>query len=146
MRKPDSIIWFDRLFLGSMVLGALNFIFGWNALSAKITASPEFAATGFGTGFILVSAVIGMIINLVIWYFVSARGSKVAKWILTVFFAIGLLSIVNNLNNPLGPQGIQLGVTFVIALVQGAAIYMLFRPDSAAWFSRKPPVDPDTFR
>lgn len=146
MRKPDSIIWFDRLFLGSMVLGALNFIFGWNALSAKITASPEFAATGFGTGFILVSAVIGMIINLILWYFVSARGSKVAKWILTVFFAIGLLSIVNNLNNPLGPQGIQLVVTLIITVAQGAAIYMLFRPDSAAWFSRKPPVDPDTFR
>lgn len=146
MRKPDSIIWFDRLFLGSMVLGALNFIFGWNALSAKITASPEFAATGFGTGFILVSAVIGMIINLIFWYFVSARGSKVAKWILTVFFAIGLLSIVNNLNNPLGPQGIQLVVTLIITVAQGAAIYMLFRPDSAAWFSRKPPVDPDTFR
>jgi len=146
MRKPDSIILFDRLFLGALILGILNFIFGWKDVSAKVAAMPEFSATGFGTGFIIATFAIGMIINLVIWYFISARASKVAKWILTAFFAIGLLSIVNNLNHPLGPQGVQLAVTLVITVVQGLAVYMLFRPDSAAWFSRKPPVDPDTFR
>ncbi|WP_447754817.1 hypothetical protein [Sphingopyxis fribergensis] len=146
MGKPDSIIWFDRLFLGTLVLGTLNFIFGWNDVSAKVAASPEFAAVGFGTGFIVAMFAVGMAINLVVWYFTSVRASNVAKWILTVFFAIGLFSIVGNLNNPLGPQGLQLGITFITAIMQGAAIYMLFRPDSAAWFSRKPPVDPDTFR
>ncbi len=146
MTKPDSIILFDRLFLVSVALGVLNFIFAWSDMSAKIARAPEFAATGFGTGFVIATFAIGMIINLIIWYFISARASKIAKWILTAFFAIGLLSMLSNLNNPLGPQGISLGVALVITLIQGAAIYMLFRPDSIEWFNRKPPVDPDTFR
>jgi len=146
MTKPNSIVLFDRLFMGSLVLGVLNFIFGWNELSAKLASSPEMAATGFGTGFLITSFAIGMIINLIIWYFISARASKIAKWILTAFFVIGLLSMLSNMNNPLGPQGISLAIALVISVIQAAAIYMLFRPDSIAWFSRKPPVDPDTFR
>ena len=146
MTKPNSIVLFDRLFLSALALGVFNFLFGWNDLSDKLASSPELAAPGCGTGFLVASFAIGMIINLIIWYFISARGSKIAKWILTAFVVIGLLSMLSNLNNPLGPQGISLGVTFVIALIQAAAIYMLFRPDSVAWFSRKPPVDPDTFR
>jgi hypothetical protein len=146
MTKPDSIIFFDRLFLGALVLGALNFMFAWSDTSAKLASSPEFAATGFGTGFLIASFAVGMIINLIIWYFISARASKIAKWILTAFFVIGLISMLSNLNNPLGPQGISLGVAFVITIIQAAAIYMLFRPDSLASFNRKPPVDPDTFR
>ncbi len=146
MTKPDSIVFFDRLFLGALVLGVLNFMVGWSELSAKLASAPEFAATGFGTGFVIATAVGGIILNLIIWYFISARASKVAKWIFVVFFAIGLLSMLGNFNNPLGPQGIALAVTLVITVVQAAAIYMLFRPDSLAWFDRTPPVDPDTFR
>lgn len=146
MTKPDSIILFDRLFLGSLILGALNFLFAWKETSEKLASAPEFAATGFGTGFLIATFAIGMIINLIIWYFISARASKIAKWILTVFFVLGLLSMLSNLNNPLGPQGILLGVAIVITIVQAAAVYMLFRPDAIAWFDRKPPVDPDTFR
>ncbi|HKX87959.1 MAG TPA: hypothetical protein VJM13_02005 [Sphingopyxis sp.] len=146
MTKSSSIILFDRLFLGSLALGVLNFLFGWNETSEKLANAPEFAATGFGTGFLIATFAIGMIINLIIWYFISARASKIAKWILTVFFAIGLLSMLSNLNNPLGPKGLLLGVAIVITFIQAAAVYMLFRPDSIAWFNRTPPVDPDTFR
>ena len=145
MHKPDSITLFDRLFLGALVLGALNFLFGGSELSAKLERVPAFAASGFGTGFLIASFAVGMIINLIIWYFISARASKIAKWILTVFFVIGLLSMLKNLNNPLGPQGISLGVAVVITIIQAAATYMLFRPDSIAWFDHEP-IDPGTFR
>jgi hypothetical protein len=146
MTKPGSIILFDRLYLGSLVLGLFNFLFGWREISAKLASSPEFAASGFGSGFIITTFVGGILINLIVWYFISARASKIAKWILTVFFAIGLFSILRNLNNPLSPQGLSLALGFIITVIQGAAIYTLFRPDSIAWFDRKPPVDPDIFR
>lgn len=145
MTKPHSIIIFDRLFLGGLVLGVLNFMFAWSDMSAKLTSSSEFAVTGFGTGFLIASFAIGMILNLIIWYFISAKASKIAKWILVVFFVFGLLSMLSNVNNPLGPKGFSLAVTLVITVIQGAAIYMLFRPDSVGWFNREP-VDPDTFR
>jgi hypothetical protein len=145
MTKPNSIRLFDRLFLGSLTLGVLNFLIGWGELSATLSRAPEFAATGFGTGFIIATFAIGMIINLIIWYFISVRASKIAKWILTAFFVVGLLSLLKNLNNPLGPHGFSLVGTLVITMLQAAAIYMLFRPDSIAWFNRKPPLDPDVF-
>ena len=146
MIKPASIILFDRLFLGSLILGVLNFLFAWSDVSETLASTPEFAAMGFGSGFIIGTFAVGMIINLIIWYFISARASKIAKWILVVFFALGLLSMLSNLNNPLGPQGITLGVAIIITIIQGAAVYMLFRPDAVAWFNRTPPVNPDTFR
>lgn len=146
MIKPVSIIFFDRLFLGSLILSVLNFLFAWNDVSEKLASTPEFAAMGFGSGFIIGTFAIGMILNLIIWYFISARASKIAKWILVVFFAIGLLSMLSNLNNPLGPQGLSLGIAIIITAIQGAAVYMLFRPDAAAWFNRTPPIDPETFR
>jgi Na+-transporting NADH:ubiquinone oxidoreductase subunit NqrB len=146
MIKPVSIIFFDRLFLGSLILGVLNFLFAWNDVSEKLASMPEFAAMGFGSGFIIGTFAVGMIINLIIWYFISVRASKIAKWILVVFFAIGLLSMLSNLSNPLGPQGLSLGIAIIITAIQGAAVYMLFRPDAAAWFNRTPPIDPETFR
>lgn len=144
MTKPDSIVLFDRLFLGSMALGILNFVFEWSKTKAALVNSPEIAAAGLGTGFIIATFVGGMILNLIIWYFISARASKIAKWIFTVFFVVGLLFILTSLNNPLGPKGIALAGTLVITALQGAATYMLFRPDAIAWFDSKH-VDPGTF-
>jgi hypothetical protein len=146
MTKPASIVLFDRLYLGSLAIGVLNFIVGWSDISEKLARNPEFAATGFGTGFMIAIFAISMAINLVIWFFISLRASKIAKWILVAFFVIGLASMLGNLNNPMGPEGLSLAVTIVITLAQAAAIYMLFRPDAVAWFNRTPPIDPDTFR
>ena len=145
MTKPDSIIVFDRLYLGSLALGAVNSVFSYGDVKAALAATPEAAATGFGGGFIIATVVISFMINLTIWYFVSARASKIAKWILTAFFVIGLLSIVANLGNPMAPQGLAFGIMLVLTVMQGVATYMLFRADAIAWFNNKH-IDPGTFR
>lgn len=146
MTKPDSIKLFDRLYLGSLALGALNFAMGWSEMSDKLARTPEIVAAGLGSGFMIATVVVSMAINLVIWSFISLRASKIAKWIFVAFFAIGLLTMLSNLNNPLGPQGLSLAVALFVTVMQGGALYMLFRPDALAWFDRTPPVDPDTFR
>lgn len=136
---------FDRLFLGAMALGVVNFAFRWNETEEIFAKSPEMAAVGFGTGFMVASFVGGMAINLIIWYFISARASKVAKWIQSIFYGIGLLSVIVNLNNPLAPQGAAFIGLLIIYAMYGGATYMLFRPDAVEWFNTKP-VDPGTFR
>ena len=128
-----------------MVLGLLNFMFSWEKTSAALKSTPEVAAIGLGPKFLIITIVISTIINLIIWYFISARASKVAKVIFTVFFVAGLSSMVTNFNNPLSPKGLALVATLVITLIQAAATYMLFRSDANAWFDNKP-VDPGTFR
>jgi len=145
MIKPASIIKFDRLYLAALVLGAVNFAVGFSSLSDRLAQIPEYTASGFGTGILIASFIAGLAINLLIWFFISVRASKVAKWILVALFAIGLVQMVRSFGHALGPQGFSLAVTLVITGLQAAAIYMLFRPDALSWFNRNPPVDPDTF-
>src|SRR3546814_12760158 len=85
-----------------------------------------------------------MAINLIIWYFISRRRSKIAKWIQVVLYVLGLVFFLTSLNHPLSPKGLALAANIVIYALYGAATYMLFRPDTAAWFGNAR-VDPDVF-
>lgn len=145
MNKPDSIRIFDRLFWASTLIGVLNFLFNLNETSKSFANTPELVAAGFGMGFIVTTFIVSMILNILIWYFISARASRIAKWILIVFFVVGLFSIVRNFNNPIAPQGLAFGVVILLTLMQSVAIYMLFRRDSLDWFNGKRPVDPGIF-
>ncbi|WP_422061005.1 hypothetical protein [Sphingopyxis sp.] len=145
MSKPKSIQLFDRLFLGAMVVGTLNYAFRWNDTLDAFTRQPEVAKLGWGAGYMLFIFVGGMLVNLAIWYFISQRASKVAKWIQAISYVIGAISLVVNYANPVSPKGLALGVTLLIFAAYGYATYLLFRPDSVEWFDRKR-VDPDTFR
>lgn len=136
---------FDRLFWASTVIGVLSFLFNFKETSEKFANTPELASAGFGMGFIVTTFVISILLNILIWYFISVRASKIAKWILTVFFVLGLLSIVRNFNNPLAPQGFAFGVMMLLTVIQAAGVYMLFRSDAIDWFNGKRPVDPGIF-
>lgn len=145
MNKPESIRIFDRLFWASTLIGVLNFLFNLKETSEKFATNPEFAAAGFGIGFIVTTFVGSMMLNILIWYFISARASKIAKWILVVFFIVGLFSVIRNFNNPLALHGLAFGVLVILTIMQGVGIYMLFRRDSLDWFNGKRPVDPGIF-
>lgn len=145
MPKPKSILLFDRLFLSAIVLGIAAFAYRWSETSALFASTPEASALGMGSGFLIGTFAVGMAINLVIWYFISHRGSKVAKWVQVVLYGLGLVFFLTSLNNPLSPKGLVLAGNLVIYALYGAATYMLFRPDTVAWFGNDR-VDPDAFR
>ncbi|MGV1683069.1 hypothetical protein [Sphingopyxis sp. NJF-3] len=145
MNKPESVRIFDRLFWASTLIGVLNFLFSLDETSEKFARTPEFAAAGFGVGFIIATFAVSTMLNILIWYFISARASKIAKWILIVFFVVGLFSIVRNFNNPIAPHGLAFGVMMILTVMQGVGIYMLFRPDSLDWFNGKRVVVSDIF-
>src|SRR3546814_4826731 len=94
-----------------------------------------------GPGFLIGTFAVGMAINLIIWYFISRRRSKIAKWIQVVLYVLGLVFFLTSLNNPLSPKGLALAANLVIYALYGAATYMLFRPDTAAWLGNDR-VDP----
>src|SRR3546814_5287288 len=84
MTKPKSILLFDRLFLAAIVLGIAAFAYRWSETSALFASTPEASALGMGPGFLIGTFAVGMAINLIIWYFISRRRSKIAKWIQVV--------------------------------------------------------------
>ncbi|HWW58876.1 MAG TPA: hypothetical protein VN047_18430 [Sphingopyxis sp.] len=145
MSKPYSIKLFDRLFLGAIVLGLFSFALPWKESVDLLANNPQVSAAGLGSGFLIASFAIGIGFNLLIWFFISRRASKVAKWIQAIFFGLGLLFFLANLNNPLAPHGLALVLNLVIYALYGGATFMLFRPDAVTWFNADR-VNPDTFR
>ncbi|MXO91480.1 hypothetical protein [Pontixanthobacter aquaemixtae] len=138
--KPQSIKTFDFLYLGSLVLGVINFVVTRNETMAMLEADP--ATAQLGSGFLYGAFAFGMGISLLLWFLISNVKSKVAMWIMIVLFVIGVLM------TPASLAGMSmLGTVFVIAVtvMQAASIFYLFRPDAKAYLSNDP-VDHDTFK
>jgi len=136
--RPQSIKMFDMLFLGSLALGLVNFLFAYD------TTMAEVEATGMGSTFMFLIVAVGYGINLLLWYFVSQRASNVARWIFVVLTAIGLVMVPFSLADfPMG----QLVLTLIVTAMQIAAIYFLFQPDAKLFFEngRRGSIDPSTF-
>ena len=143
MERPASIVTFERCYLGAWIVGLINTALNWNRTVTMMAANPATTqmGPGFGTTMLAGGLVIGAAITLVLWYFVAKRGSVVAKWIVTVLFAFGLISFLWSL----AMARISLGVSGIIGVVtmvlQAIAVFMLFRPDTKAWFGETP-VEP----
>ena len=131
MDRPQSIIWFERLYLGGAAVSLANTLINWSSIQEQVAATPnsELLPSWF-TGAMIA---IGISVNLLLWYFVARRGSIIAKWIVSVLFALGLIGVLRTLGSDMAVQGTGLFAITVVAL-HGAAVFMLFRPDAKAWF------------
>lgn len=140
MQRPLSIVWFERCYLGALVVGLINSALSWNAALAAMAENPALADLGenFGRNTLIFGTVFGVAISVLLWYFAACKRAAVAKWIITVFFAISVLSIGFSALRNTFPQGIA-GVLGIVTFVLNAiAVWQLFRPDAAIWFGEKP--------
>ncbi len=132
--RPESIIKFERLYLGALVVGVVNAVLSWSSTQAYMANDPALAASGLGSGFLISTIVIGFAIPLLLWYFIAKRGSNIAKWILVVLFGLGLISMVLSFSTMMAMNG-TIGVigALLTTALQAGAVYMLFQPDAAEW-------------
>ncbi|MGI4730913.1 MAG: hypothetical protein ACRYFW_04090 [Janthinobacterium lividum] len=134
--RPLSIVNFERCYLGAIMVGLVNSLI---ILPAMIRTPQIAQATArFGSGFLYGTMAAGVVVTLLLWYFAARRASVVAKWIIVVFFAFGVLGLLRNVAT--GFSGIPSNLSAVLGIVafvlQAVAVYLLFRPDAAAWFRR----------
>jgi hypothetical protein len=145
MQRPQSIVTFERCYLGAIALGLANNAFNWSNMQEQMAATPN--SELLPDWFLPATIGVGLVITLLLWYFVARRGSVVAKWILVVFFAIGLLGL------PAIITGMSTGlITPLMAIVglatlalNAVAVFMLFRPDTKPWFAGQQNNPTDTF-
>lgn len=131
--RPNSIIQFDRFYLGSLVLAVIN-----SAFSMQDTLSdPRIAGSGLGLGFIVGVQVFSFALILLLWFFISRNASNVAKWILTVLTVLGVLMTLPTLPTLAGRGLLSTAAVVVITVLQIVAVVFLFRTDAKAWFARK---------
>lgn len=136
--QPQSIGMFDKLYLGSLVIGIANVLLGWE------TSMAELDSTGLGMGVLIISLAVGYGISLLLWYFISREASNVARWILVVLTAIGVAFLPFSLFTL---PTLELILAVVVTGMQLVAIYFLFQPDAKPFFENKGKgsVDPTTF-
>ncbi len=131
MDRPQSIIWFERLYLGGVAVGLANTVFNWSSIQEQVAATPN--SEMLPSWFMSATIAIGIGINLLLWYFVAMRGSVVAKWIVVVFFVLGLLGVVQTMVSG-ATTGSSTIIGSVVLALQAGAVFMLFRPDTKSWF------------
>ena len=145
--RPQSIERFEKVYLGSIALGLVNTALNWG----ELTASVQKATTGgvvLGPSVMIVSIALGLVISLLLWFFIVRRASNVAKWIFVVITAIGVFGVLSSLVNPSAPKGLAMIGGLAATALQVFAAWLLFKPDAAEWLESKGASgagDPSTF-
>jgi len=137
--RPNSIIAFERLYLGSLALSLINIFLSYEATIVQFQSDPAIALLGWGRGAVIAIFAISIFVSLLLWFFAARRRSSIAKWLLAAFTVIGLTSLPNAIASPVSLPQI---LTISIALLQLAATINLFRADAKPWFNQ-PRVDRD---
>lgn len=134
--RPSSIVRFDRLYLASIAIGLIGNILEWPITMARLAENPDTAALGSSAAVAAGGMIaVGVLIALLLWFFIAQRASTVAKWILVVFtvFAVGSLLLGFSSGAVILDTG---GIVRIVAVaLQAVAVFFLFRPDAAAWFA-----------
>ena len=136
MQRPASIVTFERCYLGAWLLGLVDLALTWDermAMAGDAAAGhlPPAAMTDLVLGVVAVTAAI----TLALWWFVARRASVVAKWIVLVFFALGLLGVISGIARGTMTPGVGGVLTVAQWVLQAVAVAMLFRPDTVPWFA-----------
>jgi hypothetical protein len=134
MKKPKSIIWFERLVWISVAPSFFILIQWWPLIVADLN---QFQNLSLRSPVIDQTVkIVGVVINLVLCVFVARRKAKLAKWIFV------FLSILYFLANSFGiANGIVVISENYIGLarifIQIIAVFLLFLPDSSAWLDSR---------
>lgn len=133
--RPQSIRVFERLYLVSVLLSILGGVWTWFHWSDVLPAGTPPQAAAMMPAIIGGGLLFGIILNLLLWFFIARRGAEIAKWIFVVLFALGLAGVVRSLfgGGAVLPGPMRI-ISIVQMLLQAGCTWMLFRPDSKPWF------------
>lgn len=140
MERPISIVWFERCYLGSLVVALLNTALQWPKLVEKMSTqmATNPAAAQLGTSFIPASLGLGIFfviaVSLLLWFFTARKHSVVTKWIVTVLFAYNLVMFVIGFAAGTAPASLYAVLAVAGLVLNGLAVWQLFKPDAKLWF------------
>ena len=136
--RPNSIVMFERLALLSLAAALIVCAFTWRVNLAALEAK------NFPASLLWVSYAIALGLGLLLILLISRKGSSVAKWVLIILTALGVVGMVMRIGIVLG-SGVAGIAEVAHMLLLVAALFFLFKPDAKAWFARgDAPADPAT--
>ena len=129
--RPKSIVLFERLVLLGIVLGIISAFLIREQVAAMVAAAGQ--GMGTSTVYVIQAIVIGLYL-LLIW-FISRHGSPVAKWIYVVLAGLSLVAGLTGIRQTLEFGVVPAIISVAQYVITAVTIWLLFRPDSKAWFS-----------
>ncbi|HEX9932466.1 MAG TPA: hypothetical protein VGB08_06440, partial [Allosphingosinicella sp.] len=94
---------------------------------------------GAGMGLLIGIPLVIFAIYGVLIYFVARQASSTARWIYVVLAGLGLLFGLAGLGTLFEFPGHLVLLTLIQHALTAASIFLLFRPDSMAWFAQGTP-------
>ncbi|MBX9858848.1 MAG: hypothetical protein K2Y20_04555 [Sphingomonas sp.] len=143
MDRPASIVRFEQFYLGHIVVGLVG-----SSIALFGSDNPATAQMVETFGAWVPAAILGLgvLIQATLWCLISRKGSAVAKWILVGLTALNLLGaafLIFGFVTGFGAEvrnlpGSLLNLAASALLI--AAVAMMFRPDTPAWFGEAAPA------
>lgn len=134
--RPQSIIRFEQAYLASIVVWGINTALGWG--QALLEVDRNFAALPpirhLGEPLLIGVTLFTLCLWVMLWFFTARARSEVAKWVIVAFFAVAAALLPFSLAG-FDKTGVLAAALNVVTFALTAfAVWMLFRPDAAAWF------------
>lgn len=129
--RPKSIVLFERLVLLGLILGLVNAFLVSGRMEAMLAAQGK--GMTMGTVYLIQAVTIALYLLLV--WFISRKGSPIAKWIYVVIAVLGFVIGIAGLRQAMEFGTVPLIINLAQYAITLATIYLLFRPDAKAWFN-----------
>jgi hypothetical protein len=139
--RPKTIVYFEWIMFGTLLLNVLQVYLGWDAIVQVATLGPKRSVAITLIPFIFIFGLIGTLTLLV-----SRRRSKIAMWVLIAMFVLAVLSLIRSLtelgsNIIVALQSIvsnRLNIIVALQIVgKGAAVGLIFTPSARRWMNRE---------
>ena len=134
--RPAAIKKFDMLYLGSLVISVLGVLLNFDTMVE--ISNDQLMAEGLepmGSGILIAGLAFTVIITLALWFLVSRLRIEFVKYILALFAAYGVYTMVVG-STAEGPM-LNLVLGWASTIMSVAAVYFLFTPEAKAWFAEK---------
>lgn len=121
--RPNAIVTFERLALFSLLV-----------LAAQLAIAPAQSAAFLSAGAVTIVSGIGLAIEAGLVLLASRRRSGIARWLVTLIFAWGVVTLLYDLVSGVPFDLLTLTDVAATALQLGA-LAMLFSGGARRWFS-----------
>ena len=123
---PSNVIRFEQLMYLSLGIGIV-----FSALQFQRLVSQSSVALILTTQ----AAVLGIMV-LFIWL-VARRRANWARWVLLVFFLLGLVPFIPYLSQTLQASPLSGSLSIAQLFAQGIALYLIFTGNAVEWFKKE---------
>jgi hypothetical protein len=134
--RPQTMMWFDQLFLASIALSLATIIWSLPILDDLLSrdAKAGLPASMGGLFALLVGTFLGL---MCLWFCISRLRSKIARGILVIFVGNFFVNSLGNLSAALAFGPIVFAMSFGNVALSVGAVACLLTPSARTWFLAK---------